>query len=475
MSVGSKRKECAWLLALVLLLSSCGGSDGGPPGNSATSLPQESITSSTISASSATAATIATCPASDMACSGDEIVQVDHGIAVTAAGVQVYGTSTNDLLSPNPAPALAYGLRPASGGMADVRVTRAGDGRLASVTLLLSRLGLSWDGKTERPIIIETFSPQAGRVALDQSGLARLTPLPASTDLRFFDFATKGAGATQAHYANNIYFPRDFPARCPKDHPNCPNTESTGLTAQLGDWRNGGEIPDNAWATRLHADGATQAGFAGESNGQPILLVGADGPGVPYPGFKGYRDYHHWAYAHANLGAWITQDTVLINEWGGNSEHNKMRRGLIAFGTITAASDLPSSGIVRYRGRLYGWFSYVQAEDSYPVFGEVDAVVDFAKQTVTITFAKTRLDEGKLDPLPLALTATATIANRPVASYLSGPASNTAFSGGIGARFFGPVVAEGSGRGPAEIGGIFQLQTPNAGPVAVGGFLLRKI
>lgn len=462
MSVVGKRSTCAMLLALLPLLSGCGGGDGSPQESGAVSLPQESSTSAMH------------CPVNGMECSGDRIVRTDHGITVTGSGLQIYGVSTNDLLSPNPTPTQAYGLRPATGGIADVRITKAADGRLASVTLLLSQLGLSWDGTTERPLIIETFSPQPGRVQLDQRGVAVLSPLPAATDLTFFDFARKGASGTQAHYANNVYFPREQAVRCPADNPGCPAIESTGLTAQLGNWRTGGEIPDNAWATRLHADGATQAGFGVDATGQPVLLPGSTGPGVPYPGFKGYRDYHHWAYAHANLGAWITQDTVLINEWGGGNEHNKMRRGLVAFGAVTPSAQLPASGVVRYRGRLHGWFSYVQGEDSYPVFGEVDAEVDFAKRTIALTFRNTRIDEGTLDPLPLALTATATMSTAPVAAYFSGAANNQSFSGGIGARFFGPVTGDGSGSGPAEIGGIFQLQTPNQGPVAIGGFLLRK-
>ena len=462
MSFVGKRGACAVLLALLGSLSGCGGGgDGGP--DDTVLLPQQSGTSAV------------TCPASDMACTGDSVVQTDHGISVTASGVQVYAISTNDLLSPNPAPTLAYGLRPATGGMADVRISRAADGRLATVTLLLSKLGLSWDGKTERPLIIETFSPTQGRVQLDKAGLAQLEALPSFTDLNFFDFARRGAGGTQAHYANNIYFPRTEPVRCLSDNPGCPTVETTGLRAQLGDWRSGGDIPDNAWATRLHAEGATQAGAGIDANGQPALLPGADGPGVPYPGFKGYRDYHHWSYAHANLGAWITQDTVLINEWGGGNEHNKMRRGLVAFGAVTAAAQLPSTGVARYRGRLHGWFSYAQGEDSYPIYGEVEADVDFAKRTVVLTFSGTRIDEGTLDPLPLALTATTVMSSAQVTSYFSGTASNPTFSGGMGARFFGPVVSGGSGEGPAEIGGTFQLQTPNNGPVAIGGFLLRKI
>jgi hypothetical protein len=119
----------------------------------------------------------------------------------------------------------------------------------------------------------------------------------------------------------------------------------------------------------------------------------------------------------------------------------------------------------------------MQSEDSYPVYGDVDAVVDFATRTIVLRFSNTRIDEGTLDPLPLALSASITMnsGDAQLASYFSGSASNRSFNGGMSARFFGPVSIQGSSMGPAEIGGIFQLQSPNAGPVAIGGFLLRKI
>lgn len=205
-----QRGTVAVLLAGLSLLSGCGGGDGGGTGQTGTSAsPQQTGTGTEV----VTAA--AACPGSGTECTGPTIVRTDQGIGVTDFGVQVYGISTNDLLTPNPAPQVAYGLRPATGGMADVRVSKATDGRLASVTLLLSNLGLSWDGKTERPRIIETFETRQGRVQLDANGLAVRQPLPAATDLSFFDFGKKGVNGTQANYANNIYFPRTEPVRCP--------------------------------------------------------------------------------------------------------------------------------------------------------------------------------------------------------------------------------------------------------------------
>ena len=152
-----------------------------------------------------------------------------------------------------------------------------------------------------------------------------------------------------------------------------------------------------------------------------------------------------------------------------------MRRGLMAFGQVTPAAQVPTSGVARYRGRIHGWFSYLQAQDSHPLFGEVEATVDFDNRTVVLTFSGTRIDEGQMDPLPLALTASTALSSGQLANYFFGSAGNTTLNGGIGGRFFGPVSDGGSGTGPAEMGGNFQLQSTNQGPAAIGGFLLRKI
>ena len=416
------------------------------------------------------------CPDSGMQCSGNSILRVDNGIGVTDSGMQTYATSTNDLMPNNPAPGSAWGLQPASGGLADIRVSRDANGQTTGVTLLLSKLGISWDGKTERPLIIETFEKRQGRVQLDSHGVATFSTLPPPTDLNFYDYGKKASLATQANYANNIYFPRSEPVRCPSSKPDCPAIETDGLHVDTGDWRNGGFTPDNVWGSRLHEDGATQAGYGQDANGQLVLLPAADGIGVSYPGFKGFRDYHQWSYAHANLASWITQDTVQIDEWsnGNGNEHNKMRRGFVAFGAVTKPSLIPASGTVHYAGSLRGWFSYQKTEDSYPIAGQVEATVDFAKRTVTVSFTGTRIDEGTMDVVPVAMTTTVSISDTNLANYANGTAANGTLSGGIGARFYGPVGAGNSGTGPAEVAGIFQMQR-EGGAVAIGGFLLKRM
>lgn len=450
-------------LAVLLLLAGCGdsGGSGSGPGNGAVIKPALSNT------------TTMSCPEAGTQCTGSTILRTDSGIAVTASSVQVYATSTNDLQVPNTTPAIAVGLLPATGGLADIRVKHDASGAVTSVALLLSQLGLSWDGKTERPPIIETFLTHQGRVQLDADGKVTYAVLPPSSDLNFFDFARKGKAGTQAHYANNVYFPRDEPIRCPSDAPNCPQQETDGVQSFSGDWRNGGTVPDNALGTRLHEDGATDAGDNADANGNPVAPP--NGRGVPFPGFKGFRNFHDWSYQYANLASWITQDTVEIAEWGGQFEHNKARRGFVAFGQVTPPASVPTSGTARYIGYLKGWWSFDPSLDSYPIAGDVEAVVDFAARTVKLTVTSTRIDEGTQDPVPVNLTTTASINSAQFANYFNGAASNDSLSGALSGRFFGPVATGGSGNAPAELAGAFRLLAANNGPVAIGGFLLRKV
>ena len=449
-----------WLLAAaVATLAGCGGGGDGSGGGNGPLL----------TSASSSADTDMICPAADMQCSGSTILRVDNGIGLTAFGVQTYATSMNDLLPNNPTPGSAVGLLPASGGIADLRVTRTSSGNTTAVALLLSKLGISWDSKTDRPLIIETFEKRHGRVQLDSQGLVKLGTLPPPSDLNFYDYGKKGALGTQANYANNIYFPRTDCAASG----DCATVETDGIHASEGDWRRGGLIPDNVFGTRLHEDGATQAGLGLDTNGNLVLLPTADRVGVPYPGFKGYRDYRQWSYAYINLGSWITQDTVMIDEWskGAGYEHNKMRRGFAAFGAVTRPALIPSSGTVRYSGTVRGWFSYKKSEDSYPITGQAEAVVDFAKRTITLSLSGTRIDEGTMDAIPVSLTSTIPLNS---ANYASSIAANDTLAGGVSARFFGGVGTDSSGKGPAELGGVFQLQATGDGPASIGGFLLKR-
>lgn len=451
-----------------LLLAACGGGDSGQVANLPTNGQQSGAQNTSLP-------TVMNCvDGGTVECTGNTILQTDNGIAVTASSVQTYGVSTNDLAIPNPAPAQAYGLKPDSGGLAEVRIRRNDSGGVDSVALLLSKFGISWDGTRERPLTIETFETRMGRTVLDENGKISFITLPPSTDLNFYDYARKGAAGTQANYANNTYFPRSEPVRCPVDYPNCPTVETTGLRQETGNWKTGGSTPDSLSASRLHSDGATQAGWGEDATGQLVLLSSADGPGVSYPGFKGFRNYLNWNYNYANLGGWITQDTVMINEWGGADEHNKMRRGIVAFGPVTDPALVPTTGTARYSGVLRGWFGYDGINDVYPIVGNVIMTVDFATRSVTVQITNTRIDEGTMDAVPVALTAGSTIGSGNFTNYFNGIADNGTMRGGIGARFFGPVTSGGSATAPAEIGGSLSIQNASTGMVAIAGFILRK-
>ncbi len=481
-------KRSRGISLLFLLLAGCSGGDGGTPALLSGGTTQKPVTPTGVpptvptpptvtppGSTTPTKPTVMRCQGSgNVHCSGDTILRTDEGITVTASGVQAYGISTTDLLTPNPDATGAKGLRATTGGLAEVRLQRSESGSPASVALLLSNMGISWDGVTERPPVIETFSTQQGRVEIDANGQIVLKPLPAFTDINFYDYATKGAAGTQAHYANNIYFPRTEPVRCPVDHPNCPQVESPPLRIMAGDWKTGGSTPDTLVATHLHGDGATQAGSGVDANGNLVLLSSADGVGVSYPGFKGYRDYGQWSFSYANAARWVTQDTVMINEWGGNDEHNKLRRGTLAFGDVSDPASIPTTGVVSYTGKLYGWFTYNDAEDPHPLAGEIEIVVDFATRSAQVTLSGTRIDEGESPAVPINLVASTTIGAAEFANYFNGHAENSSVAGGLGARFFGPVSAGGSGTGPAEVAGSFSLKGSGGGAVAIGSFLLLK-
>ena len=458
---------------LFLLLTACGGGDGG---GDAPKLLVGSGSNITPSAQDANNTTMSCKGSGNIQCSGDKILSIANGVALTASGVQAYAVSTNDLITPNPDATQAYGLKPASGGIAEVRVKRDTAGVIESVALLMSNMGLSWDGKNERPPVIETFSQNQGRAQLDNEGRITFGPLPPSSDQNFYDYASKGAAGTQANYANNIYFPRAETVRCPANKPDCPIAESPPLQITQGDWKTGGTLPDTVIAVHLHSDGATEAGNIIPSNvvinnNQFILFADL---GIPYPGFKGYRNYYQWSYGWANLASWITQDTVMINEWGGNNEHNKMRRGVVAFGDVTNPAQIPTTGTATYVGALRGSFSYDGLADSYPITGNVIVVVDFTRQTAQIKFSDTRLDEKDFANVPISFTTTTNISSGNLANYFTGSVNNGTVSGGLGARFFGPVTTNGGTTGPAEVAGSFTFQSSDRGPVAIGGFLLKK-
>ena len=130
----------------------------------------------------------------------------------------------------------------ASGGTVEVRSGRSKNSAPSDVALIMSNLGLSWDGTTERPQIIETFSLTSKRVELSSNGFLLNKDLPALNDESFFDYPLRGSAATQSHYANNVYFPRPQDAACSNVNA-CLLTESPPLVIEHGDWKTGGNQP----------------------------------------------------------------------------------------------------------------------------------------------------------------------------------------------------------------------------------------
>jgi hypothetical protein len=115
---------------LATLLAACGGGSGS--GNSSGGA-QPAGTSASMSMSCADG------PA--WQCSGGSTIRVDNGVALTSSGVQAYGKSTSDLANPIVEKTTAYGLAPASGGTAEVRLAKDANGVVSRAALLLSNLG----------------------------------------------------------------------------------------------------------------------------------------------------------------------------------------------------------------------------------------------------------------------------------------------------------------------------------------------
>ena len=410
-------------------------------------------------------------------CSGPSIVRSDNGVVLTRSGVQVYGKSTSDLATPNPTVTTAFGLALASGGVAEMRLAKAANGVVTDVALLLSNLGISWSGSAERPPVYETFKPTQGVTRLDANGALTFSALPPPSDLSYYDFAVKGTAGTQANYANNRYFPRTGnPSRCGGATP-CPTIETNGIIYSAGDWRVGGNLPDRTSGNRMNGDGDIHAGNGlPDANGNPTLLPGGTGPGVPFPGSKGYRDLVAWTLQYGNLGAWLSEDTVNIHEWGGVDEHTKNRRGVVAFGAVSDPALVPTSGTASYVGFVYGSHTPNGTQNPSTFRGTVVVTVNFVTRSVIVTIQNTVLESNGTS-VPISLNAVTAMgsAGSNEANYLTGPAGNVALSGGLSGRFFGPIVTTGSGGvGPAEIGGAFSLSNATSKAAAVGGFIARK-
>lgn len=437
---------------LATMLAACGGDDGGGDvlagGGTNTGSGSGSVMS---------------CPTGIAACSGGSETGSTGAIKLSAYGVQTITASTNDLLATpgqrGSEATIAFGLAPLTAGLAEVRVAREPGEPVTALNLLLSGLNLSWDGTTERPLIVETFGLPRGRVQLGSTGMATIGALPPASDTTFWNNNPQTFAGTQANYANNLYFARQpLTTHCTADDSTCLAAADNGLRLNRGDWRDGGVRPDQVGGVRLHEDGATMAPDA-----------------IPFPGFKGYRDVWHWSYQHAHLTGWISQDTVNIVEWGGNDEHNKARRGAVAFGYVTDPASVPTTGSARYTGLLRGWYSPDGRVEAYPIAADVEITVDFTARNAAVRVFNLRVDEAQ-DPSPqLATESTNTLPFATNANTLIGPAIHGDASGHAGARFFGPV----SNGAPPEIAGTFSVRGSSTSPIVdaifgAGGFIAKR-
>ena len=461
---------CSLTVVVSAVLAGCGGGQGAAP-------VAANVNAGPRPEADSMASMMMSCPdGPGWQCSGETILRLENGIGLTASGLQAYGRSTNDLLPVNPWPGRARGMAPASGGLAEMRIRKDADAVTSSPALLLSKLGLSWDGVNDRPPIVETFMTEAGRVELDDRRALVFKPLPPHDDLSFYDQASKGSQGTQQHYANNAYFPRDYPARC-VDMPVCPSVETRGASSRRGNWRTGGIEPDVLIVSRLHEDGDA---FAGDGppgpDGKPTRITTSSGHGVAFPGAKGYRALDNWSLRYANLTTWVTQDTVNILEWGGKSELNAGRRGMLAFGDTTDPRLVPASGSATYTGLVQGAYAENGSDDPRMFRARVTVKVDFASRRVDVSVADPIVWDDTLAPLPLALNASLLIGSvgQARANYMTGQALTGPLSGGISARFFGPVTEEGSGAGPADLAGLISISNAAGGKFALAGFIASK-
>ncbi len=472
------------LALMTALLAGCGG--GGDGGSGVTNPDQGGGPGA---GNGDNVVLTAACTDDSFLCSGRTILDVNEGVVLTANSVQVYGLSTSDLdRATNPDYTFATGLMlpdcaamdlasdcnsPAKHGVAEIRKQRTDNGRLV---LLLDRVGISWDrGRSERPMIIDTFSTQKGRAELAQGDVVRFsTNLPDSSDTSFYDWSVEGANGTQANYANNVYFPRNSPpVRCPDDWPDCPDTESEGVRhnpdGHVSDWRSGGLTPDIARASRYHGEGDLRAGD--KPDGTPI--DDNDGIASSYPGFKGYRTLTNRSYRYANLGTWLTSDTVNIVEWVTDGlpayEHAKFRYGMVAYGEVTTPAAVPASGTVIYRGVVHGSHVANGTAGTSEFSADATVTVNFSTgvATVAVADARTHDSNGIRISLPsINFTSATALAPGELRNYSAGVATTSSMTGGVSTRLFGPQAD--------ELGGTFSIQNAATGEAVIAGFIAHR-
>lgn len=459
----STRRLFVPTLMTAAIVAACGGGGGG--GTESSLLPGNAAPKP-VAFSAGARVTMSCADVGTYECSGGEILLAEpYGVAVTNSGVFAYGRSTN-----NPTATTASGFELVTGATTEIRIGKSAAGDVNRAIMVLRNLGLSWDGTKERPPIIEAFDSTSGVTRLDSSGAVVIDPsLPGPNDFTYYDFATAGRDATQGNYANNRYFPRDQatnPSRC--STPPCPTLEvEQAIQFDRADWRSSGTDPDRAHIRRGHSDGDIHAG--NELDQTPFDT--ASGPGVPYPGNKGFRDLINFSYTKSNLSVWFSRDTVDVAEWAppGAQEHVTNRQGIVAFGDTTALASVPRSGTdSTYEGIVYGYYTPDGSAAPVTYRGKARLLVDFAARQAVINVSDV-FQDGTNIAVPVTMSD-ARIgvgdADTNAANYLAGRLSVSGMEGGVSGRFFASEAR--------EIAGTFTLTNSGTHAFAVGGFIVRS-
>ncbi len=437
-------------LMTAAIVAACGGGGGGEAASQLRQVPD--------AAKPAADGTVTTMSCvggnADNLCSGDAVLRTHSGVRLTSSGVFVYGQSTTDGVVAND----ATGLNPVSAedaAVAEIRVHRAsGGGAVDGAAMLLSDVGITWNGTDQRPRIIEAFERRTkGVTELDGTGaIVTSRALPPATDTSYYNYVPLTGAGTPENYANNRYF------ECPTLPCDPTLVETTGVSYVAGDFRTTGTDPDRTTAHRNHSDGDVRAP-----------------DGLPQPDAKGFRDLTVYSYLAANLAAWETKDTTFINEWktsGATTEQSTRRSGIVAFGNTTVSANVPTSGEGTYSGIAYGWYTPDGTAAPIRYLAAVSVVVNFGSTRQADVSIKNAVAEvgGALVPVAIVARAAFGDTGTNVANYLQGRIDDGGTTqltqGGLGARFFDTSAT--------EIAGSFNLKNATTGAATIGGFIARR-
>lgn len=441
-------------LMTAAVVAACGGGGGGDPVSQLRQVPDAA------KPADVSGGTTMNCVGGNANswCSGDAVLRNDSGVRLTSSGVFVYGKSTtdNDLT-----PSDSTGLDPVvadTQALAEIRVHRsAANGPVDSAAMLLGDLGITWDGTTERPRIIEAFEPTTGVTELDVSGAVVTSRGLYGVGDPYYDYSSPPPAGTQSHYANNRYFGCAAASSCTP-------RETTGVSYIPGPFRTGGTDPDRTTAHRDHSDGDVRAGTPGG-------IV----PSAGTNGSKGTRDLTIYSYLDANLAGWEIKETSYIDEWTPvvtpslPGEQSTRRLGLVAFGNTTAPANVPTSGEATYRGIVYGWHTTSGTATPTPYQAAAEIVVNFTSASRQTDIHVTNAPGGSATPVSFVSRAAFGAPGTNVANYLAGTVDTggtAALTGQLGARFFGSAAA--------EVAGSFVLKNAATGAATVGGFIARR-